>query len=245
MLSQGLYRDQGIVLRGTRLGEADRILSVFTQSNGKIRVVAKGVRKMRSRFGARLDAFTHVDLLMYRGRDLDVITQAEIVVRYPRLRTEYSCFTSACAMADTVDRTTPDRERNVRLFLLLRGGLGALEAGATDPALLAHAFLAKATSLAGLHPVLEVCVGCGSRERIALSFASGGAVCRGCTQRSDPAASADALGVWTTLLSADWEALRSLTLPKAMHREVAGLLVGFSQWQLENRLRSFGLLAAP
>src|SRR3990172_7929554 len=113
---QGLYRDQGIVLRGIRLGEADRILSVLTQSHGRIRVVAKGVRKMRSRFGARLDAFTHVDLLLYRGRELDIVTQADIVTRFPRLRRDYAAFTAAAAMADAVERMTPERERNVRLF---------------------------------------------------------------------------------------------------------------------------------
>src|SRR5437660_580524 len=131
-----MYRDQGIVLRSIRLGEADRIVTVFAQSSGRVRMVAKGVRKMKSRFGARLDAFTHVDLLLYKGRDLDIVTQAEIVARYPRLREEYAAFTAAAAMADAVERTTPERERNVRLFVLLRGGLRALDAGAIDPALL-------------------------------------------------------------------------------------------------------------
>jgi DNA repair protein RecO (recombination protein O) len=239
---QGLYRDQGIVLRGIRLGEADRILSVLMQSHGRVRMVAKGVRKMKSRFGGRLDAFTHVDLLLYKGRDLDVITQAEIVGRFPRLREDYAAFTAASAMADTVERTTPERERNVRLFVLLRNGLGALEAGARDPSLLAHAFLAKATSMYGAHPSLESCVGCGAPERVALSFASGGAVCRTCVERADPQASPAALSAWARLLDEDWEWLREATLDAPVHRQLAGLLVGFAQWQLDSRFRSFGLL---
>lgn len=241
-MPQGLYRDQGIILRGTRLGEADRILSVFTQSSGRVRCVAKGVRRTRSRFGGRLDAFTHVDLQLYKGRDLDIVTQVDMIGRFPRLREDYAAFTAAAAMADTVERTTPERERNVRLFVLLRGGLRALDAGAGDPALLARAFLAKATSLAGLHPTLEACVGCGSRDRTAFSFAEGGAVCRACMQRSDPVASPDALDAWAALIAQDWDGLREFVIEDRPHRELAGLLLGFVQWQMDNRLRSFGLL---
>lgn len=241
----GLYRDQGIVLRSMRLGESDRIVTLYTSSHGRIRAVAKGVRKMKSRFGARLDAFTHVDLLLYKGRDLDIINQAEIVARYPRLRAEYAAFCAAAAMADAVDRTTPERDRNVRLFVLLRGGLRALEAGAADPALLAHAFLAKVSSLAGLEPVLSGCVSCGSGERAAFSHGAGGAVCRACAERGDPSVSAGALDAWTALTQGEWDNLRATRLPDDVRRELSSLVVDFVQWQLESRFRAFGLLAAP
>jgi DNA repair protein RecO (recombination protein O) len=200
---------------------------------------------MKSRFGARLDAFTHVDLLVYKGRDLDVVTQAEIVARFPRVRDDYAIFTAAAAMADAVERGTPERERNVRLFVLLRGGLRALDAGADDPSLLAHAFLAKSTSLSGLHPTLEACVGCGAEDITAFSFGSGGAVCAACLQRSDPKASPDALRAWAALIRDDWDDLRGRTLPSDVHNEMAGLLLGFVQWQTDNRLRAFRMLAAP
>lgn len=238
----GLYRDQGIVLRGVRLGEADRILTIFTQSAGRIRVVAKGVRKAKSRFGARLDAFTHVDLLLYEGRDLDIVTQAEILARYPRLRTEYAAFCAAAAMADAVERTTPERERNVRLFLMLRSGLQALDDGARDPGLCAYAFLAKVASMAGLHPVLGTCVGCGSDERSAFSMSGGGAVCARCGDRSDPKTSPAVLDAWAALVADGWDELRERTLADQTQREVAGLLLGFVQWQLDSRLRAFGVL---
>ena len=74
-----IYRDEGIVLRTQKLGEADRIVTLLTRRTGRVRAVAKGVRRTRSRFGARLEPFTHVDLLLYPGRSLDVITQAETV----------------------------------------------------------------------------------------------------------------------------------------------------------------------
>jgi DNA repair protein RecO (recombination protein O) len=78
----GLYWDDGIVLRTQKLGEADRIVTILTRRNGRVRAVGKGVRRTKSRFGARLEPFTHVDLLLYTGRSLDVITQAETVRAY-------------------------------------------------------------------------------------------------------------------------------------------------------------------
>jgi DNA repair protein RecO (recombination protein O) len=241
--SIGLYRAQGIVLRGIRLGEADRIVTIYTQSHGKLRGVAKGVRKSRSRFGGRLDAFTHVDLLLYKGRsDLDIITQADIITRPRRIRNDYPSFCAASAIADAVDRTTPDRERNVRVFLLLRSAVQALEDGAEDAALLAYAFLAKLTSIGGLHPTLATCVECGAPDRVAFSHARGGAVCASCLDRVDPKADDAVLDTWTALLADEWNDLRSRRLPVATQRTLAGLLLAFVQWHTDSRFRAFGLL---
>jgi DNA repair protein RecO (recombination protein O) len=243
--SIGLYRAQGIVLHAIRLGEADRIVTIYTQSHGRLRGVAKGARKSRSRFGARLDAFTHVDLLLYRGRsDLDVITQAEILGRPKRLRADYAAFCAASAMADAVERTTPERERNVRLFLLLRSGLEALEAGANDPPLLAYAFLAKLASMAGLHPTLGICVECGNASRIGFSFGRGGAVCGACIERADPKISDELLDAWSLLMAEEWSELRVRDLSKQMQRELGGLILAFTQWHTEAKFRAFGVLAS-
>lgn len=241
----GLYRVQGIVLHGIRLGEADRIVSVFTQSHGRVRGVAKGVRKSRSRFGGRLDAFTHVDLMLYKGRsDLDVITQAEILSRPKRLRADYTAFCAASAMADAVERTTPEREANVRLFLLLRSGLEALEGGAEDPTLLAYAFLAKLASMGGHHPTLAVCVECGSHARVAFSLDRGGAVCGRCVHRSDPKTSDEVLDGWAAFLNAEWDELRARHVAPTLRRELGALVLAFTQWHTEARFRAFGLLAS-
>jgi DNA repair protein RecO (recombination protein O) len=239
----GLYRAQGFVLRQMRLGEADRIVTIYTSTHGRVRGVAKGVRRTKSRFGARLDAFTHVDVMLYKGRsDLDVITQADILGRPKRLREDYASFCAAAAMADAVDRTTPERERNGRLFMLLRSGLEALEAGATDPPLLAYAFLAKMASASGLHPTLSVCVECGSPNRVAFSHARGGAVCAHCVQRADPKTAAALLDEWRALLDAEWETLRTRAVVNGTRRELGGLVLNFVQWHTESRLRAFGVL---
>lgn len=240
--SVGLYRAQGIVLRSIRLGEADRIITLYTSTHGRVRGVAKGARRTKSRFGARVDAFTHVDVLLYRGRsDLDVITQADILSRPRRLREDYAAFCAASAMADATDRTTPERERNARLFMLLRSGLEALEAGAADPALLAYAYLAKLASAGGIHPTLAVCVECGSPERIAFSYERGGAVCANCLGRADPKAPIELLDEWTNLLMSEWSELRTFRTDNA-HRQLGTLVLNFVQWHTETRLRSFGML---
>ncbi len=240
---QGLYRAQGIVLRQIRLGEADRIVTFFTQSHGRVRAVAKGARKAKSRFGARLDAFTHVDLQLYKGRsDLDIVTQADIITRPRHLRSDYASFCAASAMADAVERTTPERENNVRVFLLLRSALQALEEGAVDPPLLAYAFLAKLASISGLHPALTVCVECGAGARVAFSYGRGGVVCDRCIERADPRASDELLDTWTALLDGEWTDLRTRSLPETSAREFATLLLGFVQWHTESRFRAFALL---
>ncbi len=122
------YRDDGVVLRTQKLGEADRIITLLTRQNGRVRAVAKGVRRTKSRFGGRLEPFTHVDVLIHPGRSLDVIQQAEVIRAYGKpLATDYPRYTAGTAMLETAERLTPvEKEPAIRQFLLLIGGLRAL-----------------------------------------------------------------------------------------------------------------------
>jgi DNA repair protein RecO (recombination protein O) len=127
------YRDDGVVLRTQKLGEADRIITLLTRQNGRVRAVAKGIRRTKSRFGARLEPFTHVDVLIHHGRSLDIITQAEVIRAYGTpLAADYPRYTAGTAMLETAERFTPEeKEPAIRQFLLLIGGLRALgETGA-------------------------------------------------------------------------------------------------------------------
>jgi DNA repair protein RecO (recombination protein O) len=129
------YRDDGVVLRTHKLGEADRIITLLTRQNGRVRAVAKGVRRTKSRFGGRLEPFTHVDVLIYPGRSLDVIQQAEVIRAYGKpLATDYPRYTAGTAMLETAEKFTPvEKEPAIRQFLLLIGGLRALgDADAPD-----------------------------------------------------------------------------------------------------------------
>jgi DNA repair protein RecO (recombination protein O) len=128
------YRDDGVVLRTQKLGEADRIITLLTRHNGRVRAVARGVRRTKSRFGARLEPFTHVDVMIIPGRTLDVITQAEAIRAYGTpLVSDYPKYTAGTAMLETAERFTPvEKEPAIRQFLLLIGGLRAL-GDAIDP----------------------------------------------------------------------------------------------------------------
>jgi DNA repair protein RecO (recombination protein O) len=122
------YRDDGVVLRTQKLGEADRIITLLTRHNGRVRAVARGIRRTKSRFGARLEPFTHVDVMIHSGRSLDVITQAEVIRAYGTpLVSDYPKYTAGTAMLETAERFTPvEKEPAIRQFLLLIGGLRAL-----------------------------------------------------------------------------------------------------------------------
>ena len=130
------YRDDGVVLRTQKLGEADRIITLLTRHNGRVRAVARGIRRTKSRFGARLEPFTHVDVMIHPGRSLDVITQAEVIRAYGTpLVIDYPKYTAGTAMLETAERFTPvEKEPAIRQFLLLVGGLRALGDAIGPPA---------------------------------------------------------------------------------------------------------------
>jgi DNA repair protein RecO (recombination protein O) len=175
-----LYKEQGIVLRTMRLGEADRIVTILTQSTGKIRAVAKGIRKTRSKFGARLDPFTHVDLLLYKGRELDIITQADIITTFRGVRGDYARFAAGEMILEGADRVIEDREPNTRVFMLLLTSLRRLNDLDSDPGSIADSFLLRMTSLAGFRPALSACAECGNQDVARFSIQQGGMVCESC-----------------------------------------------------------------
>ena len=161
------YRDDGIVLRTQKLGEADRIITILGRTTGRVRAVAKGVRRTKSRFGARLEPFTHVDLMLHPGRSLDVITQAEVIRPYGEpLAADYPRYTAGVAMLETAERFTPvEKEPALRQLLLLIGGLRALSEAEHDSRLVLDAFLLRSLAVAGYAPALEECARCGASPR--------------------------------------------------------------------------------
>lgn len=175
-----IRNDQGIVLRGYPFGEADRVVVVLSPNRGKVRAVAKGVRKTKSRFGGRLEPFNHVDLVLYEGRNLDTITQVEAIESFPRLRSDLAAVTAASTMVEAADAVAQQDEASHRLFLLLHRGLRALEGGARGPDLVTS-YLLKLAEVVGVAPALLACASCGRRDRLVrFSFAGGGVVCDRC-----------------------------------------------------------------
>ena len=238
-----LYKEQGIVLRSVKLGEADKIVTILTQGSGKVRGVAKGIRRTQSKFGARLEPLTHVSLLMYQGRNLDTVTQAEIIVPFLRIRGTFDLIAAAETMLEAADKVAEEHERNVRLFLLLLAGLRALEAGPRDPAAVAESFLLKLLSLSGFHPALSGCAVCGSRERLEwFSASQGGVVCNDCAENDAGRVSEPAVRWLDGLARADLLAAGDMAPAADVRREGRALLYGFTEYYLERRMRSFALL---
>jgi DNA repair protein RecO (recombination protein O) len=238
-----LAREQGIVLRSIKLGEADKIVTIMTQGSGKVRAVAKGIRKTRSRFGARLEPLTHVDLLLYRGRSsLDIVNQAEIIAAHRPVRDDLGLFAAAETMLEAVDKVAEEHERNVRLFLLLLAGLRSLEMRPSQPASVAESFMLKLLSLSGFHPSLRACAVCGG-PATKFSSGQGGAVCAACADYDAEPAAAEVLGFLAQLGTADLSAAGTFAPDEAIRRRARAFLYAFAEYHLERRMRSLPLLA--
>ncbi|MEZ5141080.1 MAG: DNA repair protein RecO [Acidimicrobiales bacterium] len=234
-----LYRDEGVVLRSWKLGEADRIVVVLTRGHGKVRAVAKGVRKTRSRFGARLEPTAHTALQLYEGRELDVVTQAESIDHFRAVRDDLDRLTKAVAMLEAVDQLAQEREVNPRLYQMLVGALRSLEAA--DSALVVPAFFLKLLSAEGFQPEVNLCVGCGADDVDlgAFDLESGGTLCRSCRRGS--ALSAPALDLLQLILGGGLAAALQEPASPATH-EVDQLATRALEHHLERRLRSVTVL---
>jgi DNA repair protein RecO (recombination protein O) len=173
-----LYREEAVVLRTHKLGEADRIVVLMTGGRGKVRAVAKGVRKTKSRFGGRLEPPAHVSLLLYQGRNLDVVNQAETVEHHRAVREDLDRMTDAMALVEAVDQIAQEGEANPALFRMLTGALRTLNEAEERPALLVGAFYWKLLALEGVAPVLDGCVICGAPDLVSFDPGEGGTLCR-------------------------------------------------------------------
>jgi len=238
------YKEQGIVLRSAKLGEADKIITILTQGSGKVRGVAKGIRKTSSRFGGRLEPFTHINVMLYRGRGaLDTITQVEILAPHRNIRDDLALFAAGETMLEAVDKVAEEHERNVRLALLLLSGLRALDARPADPAAVTESFVLKLLSLSGFHPALTACAVCGSAEVRLWSAASGGAVCPVCAEPGSAPVSPDALALLAHLATTDLGSVgTTIVADGRLRREARGLLFGFAEYHLERRMKSVPML---
>ncbi len=174
-----LYRDEGVVLRTMRLGEADRIVSLLTRGHGKVRAVVKGVRRTTSKFGGRLEPLSHVALLCWKGRELDIVNQAEVLDSFRAVREDLSRVTKAFTVLEVADQLAQEHHPSPRLYDMVVGALRSLQEA--DAAMLVPGFLLKALALDGSAPMVECCVSCGSEEElVAFDLTQGGALCRDC-----------------------------------------------------------------
>jgi DNA repair protein RecO (recombination protein O) len=233
-----LYNDRGVALRTYKLGEADRIVTFLTRDHGKVRAVAKGVRKTKSRFGGRLEPPSHVDVLFYEGRELDIVTQAETVDHFGALRDDYDRLSRAVSMLEAADQLSLEREPNPRLYQMLVRALRTL--AERDAPLVVPAFFLKLLDLEGFRPQVEVCLVCGADEGlVSWAVEEGGLRCS--AHRLGSAISAEAVAVVQRVLGGRLG--EALSEPQSsVTAEIDHLAVKALEHHLERRLRSIATL---
>lgn len=237
------YRDEAIVLRTHKLGEADRIITLLTRHNGQVRAVAKGVRKTTSRFGARLEPFSLVSLQLHRGRSLDIVTQVETISAYGKaIAADYPLFTCGSAMLETASRLTDDSaEAAGSQFLLLNGALSALALRRHAPQLVLDSYLLRAIALAGWAPSFHDCAVCGAEgPHRSFHAEAGGAVCDDCRPPGSLTPEPAVFALMGALLSGTWTEADASEIH--VRDEVSRLITGYLQFHLDRQLRSLRIV---
>jgi DNA repair protein RecO (recombination protein O) len=246
--STHLIRTEAVVLRRHDLGEADRIITLYTAHHGKLRAVAKGVRRPTSKLGGHLELFTHSQILLARGRNLDIITQVETVSPFLGLREDLWRASQAYYVAELIDRMTEDRSENYALFRLLVATLDRLAtARRADQAI--RVYELQALDLLGYRPELRHCVKCRQlldADALAFSSLDGGTLCRTCqaSSTSARALSANALKVLRLYQTGDWSTVSRLRLDEALRSELEQVLHEYVRYVAETQFKSEAFVAS-
>ena len=233
-----LYRDEGVVLRTWKLGEADRIVVLYTRGRGKVRAVAKGVRKTKSKFGSRLEPTSHVALQLYEGRELDIVTQVESMSSLGPLRDDLDRLTRATALLEAIDTMAQERQGDARLYSMLVGALRTLSE--RDHPLVVPGFFLKLLAHEGFQPRVDGCAVCDVEEPlVAFDLDEGGLLCP--EHRRGSSVSPEAVVVLRLVLGGRLGAAMNAP-PDATTLEVEALATRALEHHLERRLRSVTLL---
>lgn len=238
-----LYRDQAVVLRTQKLGEADRIITMLTREHGRVRGVAKGVRRTKSKFGARLEPGSHIDIQLFVGKSFDTVTQVEAIENYGDLVSrDYQRWTIASAILETAERfTSQEHEPALQEYLLVVGGLKALTENSHDPSLILDAFLLRSLAIGGYAPSMTICSRCEKPgPHRYFSLVGGGSVCIDCRPSASATPAVETLELMSALLCGNWE-VADLSAGRN-RREASGLIAAYLQWHLERGLRSLPLV---
>ena len=238
-----LYRDEGIVIRTQKLGEADRIITLFTREHGRVRAVAKGVRRTKSKFGARLEPASHVDIQLYTGKTFDVVTQVEAVENYgDAISSDYQKWTIASSILEAAERFSANEgEPAIQQFLLLSGALKALAHESHDPSLILDAYLLRSLSIAGYAPSMTICSRCEAPgPHKYFSLVGGGSVCAECKPSASATPAPETLALMSDLLTSNWNGADQSQIRN--RREASGLIAAYLQWHLERGLKSLPMV---
>lgn len=231
------YRDEAVVIRTHKLGEADRIVTLLTRYHGLIRAVAKGVRRTSSKFGSRLEPFMAIDIQLHEGKNLDTVNQVEILGAYGgEITADYPSFTTASAMVETAEKLAGG-ETSPQQYLLLLGGLRSLAKKEHTPGLILDSYLLRALSVAGWAPTFTDCARCGTPGRHRnFVLAAGGVVCEQCKIAGSVVLDDKTTELLGALLAGEWQ-IADLSEEKT-RIAASGVVAAYSQWHIERGLKS-------
>ena len=237
-----LYKTEALVLRHMPMGEADRLVTLLTPRYGKVRAVAKGVRRIKSRMGGTLEQLTRINALIRRGRNLDTISQAETLASNLPLRENLWKTTCGMFMAELVDKFTQEGQESSGIYAHLCESLDALGSG-TDPEMVLCHFQLGLLLLTGFQPELRRCVSCGMSLKPTANFFShspGGVICPTCRPEHPSARplSLSALKLLRLVAAGDLQASSRVRIPKELAVELGGLLRQYMRHVLEQDLKS-------
>ncbi|MFV0429725.1 MAG: DNA repair protein RecO [Arachnia sp.] len=232
------YRDEAVVLRTHQLGEADRIISLLTMRHGKVRAVARGIRRTSSKFGARLEPFAHVDVQLATGRGpLDIVAQVE-TLHAGLLGNDYRRFTAAEVLVEAADRlVVEDKVPSAAQYRLLAGAVVALRRPDRRPEAVVDSYLLRSLAAAGYAVVVDACSVCGRADDTRwFSPQGGGAVCSGCRPPASALLPAEVRQHLALLITGDWNNVAAA--PAGVAHRAHGMVVAFATWHLDRALRS-------
>src|SRR5579883_115819 len=246
-----VYTSEALVLRRLDFGEADRILTLFTPSYGKVRAIAKGVRRTTSRLAGHLEPFTRTQVLLATGRDLDIITQAEARERLDALRSGLWHMSGAWYWSELIDRFLEDADPHPQLYRLYMQTLRVLNDGAAESESQLRCWLAlrlfemRLLDELGYRPALVNCAGCDTPlrpEENGYSAELGGVLCPNCSRYAQRRLSLAAFKVLRLLQTTTWEALPRLRLESNVQIELEGTLQLTLRYHLDRDLKTWSFL---
>ncbi len=240
------FRVEAVVLRHSDWGEADRLLWLFTRQQGKLRALAKGVRKLHSRKAGHLEPFTRSNLQLARGRDLPIITQAETIEAFIPLREDLQLWGYASHIVELIDRFTYEEGENSSLYRLLVETLGRL-ASEPDPGLVVHYYEIRLLDLLGFRPQLFDCAHCGKQiqaEDQYFSAEHGGVLCPSCGRKEKGAKPITLAGLkyLRHFQRSSYADARRAKIPLAVMREIETLMEYYLTYMLERGLNTMAFI---
>jgi DNA repair protein RecO (recombination protein O) len=235
-----------LVLRKTKLGETDLILTLLAADGRQVRAVAKGARKPRGKLGARSEPFTVLDVLLHSGRNLEIVAEAQTVASHDAVRSDYDRTVAGAVVLDVLDKISVEGQVEPQLFDMTLVTLDVLDGapvGCLD--MVVAAFLLKALAMHGYRPALDACASCGGAVDGDASFSveAGGVVCPGCGG-GGALVSAEARALMRALMRARMAEVVTLEAPIAVRDEVLRVLRSYVGFHVPARLRALDSYAA-